>query len=326
MERDFRYLRDQHTDAGAREIFEKICSQLLCTLHDDKAHQIRPSQGDGGIDILIGDFTSPIENYQCKYFIDGIDETQKDQIRKSFDRSITSLDYKMKQWTLCVPCELSVKEFSWWSDWKSKMEKLHNLPISLYEGSFLIFKLKQLSLYDTLFDNEIKNQLNEILTHLTFEKLRISEEIIIWMKEIEQLDYDDMIFVKKLENARIAEIEGCKRDFFNAEFVEQTLKSKGDENKLRILDNLKLKIYTFWQTQYRAYQHDVDGNDLLTRVYMRIEDADTTTLQTNLPEISLLAKKGILHQWAEECSIGWLKDYEQKLKEYLLEVRGNNAE
>lgn len=26
MERDFRYLRDKHGDAGAREVFEKICT------------------------------------------------------------------------------------------------------------------------------------------------------------------------------------------------------------------------------------------------------------------------------------------------------------
>ena len=66
VERDFKYLRDIHGDSGAREIFEKICTQLLYSLNDSEAHGIRSSQGDAGIDILVGDFTSPIENYQCK--------------------------------------------------------------------------------------------------------------------------------------------------------------------------------------------------------------------------------------------------------------------
>lgn len=56
MERDFRYLRDKHTDEGAREIFEKICTQLLQAQYGKESHRIRVSQGDGGIDILVGDF------------------------------------------------------------------------------------------------------------------------------------------------------------------------------------------------------------------------------------------------------------------------------
>lgn len=59
MERDFRYLRDQHDEAGAREIFEKICTELLQAQFESEAHNIRVTQGDGGIDILVGDLTSP---------------------------------------------------------------------------------------------------------------------------------------------------------------------------------------------------------------------------------------------------------------------------
>lgn len=60
MERDFRYLRDQHGEAGAREIFEKICTDLFQSWFGSDAHNIRVSQGDEGIDVLVGDFTKPI--------------------------------------------------------------------------------------------------------------------------------------------------------------------------------------------------------------------------------------------------------------------------
>ena len=33
-----------------------------------------------------------------------------------------------------------------------------------------------------------------------------------------------------------------------------------------------------------------------------------------LPEVGLIVKKGILHQLAEECSVGWLQNYKQKLE------------
>ena len=133
MERDFRYLRDQHGDAGAREIFEKICTNLMHARFGADAHNVRVKKGDGGIDILVGDFLKPIDNYQCKYFIDGIEDSQKAQIRQSFERAISSNDYRMKKWVLCVPCCLDTKEFKWWSEWKGEKQKLNDIEIELYD-------------------------------------------------------------------------------------------------------------------------------------------------------------------------------------------------
>lgn len=318
MERDFRYLRDKYGDAGARDVFEKICTELMHTRFNSDAHNIKVNQGDEGIDILVGDFASPIENYQCKYFVDGVGDTQKDQIRKSFKRAIEATDYKMKRWILCVPCTLTANEFKWWSAWSAEKRKIHGISVSLYDGGYLITQLKQYELYDRIFDDDMRNQLNAILDYIESEKAKICEEIIVFLEDIEEQDYDNMLFVKKLENAKIELIDGCKRDFFNAEFAEYIIKSKGDSERVRLFDNLKRKVYTFWETQYRRYQDESDGNDLLTRTYERIEDADTTALSCSLlPEVSLVAKKGMLHQWAEDCSIGWLKDYKRRLEEYL---------
>lgn len=267
---------------------------------------------------MVSDFTNPIDNYQCKYFIDGLGDSQKDQIRKSFKTAVESLDYTMKRWILCVPCTLSAKEFKWWSEWSAQKRKIHGIDITLFDGGYLISQLKKNSMYDSVFDDDVRQKLDEILSYFESEKSRISNEIILLLNDVEADDYDNMIFVKKLENANINLIDGCKQDFFNAEFAEYIIKSKGDPERIRLLDNLKRRVHTFWQTQYRRYQDETDGNDLLTRTYERIEDADTTTLSCPpLPEISLMAKKGILHQWAEECSIGWLKDYKEKLEEYL---------
>lgn len=112
VQRDFRYLRDKYGDAGAREIFEKLCTNLLQAQHGEDAHNIRVSQGDEGIDILVGDFQFPIDNYQCKYFIDGIGSSQKAQIEHSFDRAIHAENYSMQKWILCVPCSFSSAEFN----------------------------------------------------------------------------------------------------------------------------------------------------------------------------------------------------------------------
>ena len=324
MERDFRYLRDQHGDAGAREIFEKICTQLFTALFGADAHNIKVSQGDEGIDILVGNFSAPIDIYQCKYFIDGIGDSQKQQIRDSFNRAIEATMYKMKSWTLCLPCELTAKEFQWWSEWKNRMTKLHNMDITLFEGSYLIAQLKKQDMYATEFDDDIRKKLDEIHNFLASEKQKQLEEIVVLLNEIDSSQYDGMIFVRKLENANISEIDGCKRDFFNAELAEQAVRSQGDDEKIRLMGNLKGKIHSIWETQYRQYKHDTDGNDLLTRVYQRIEEMDSTTLNTPLSQFGMLAKKGVLHQWAEDCTIGWLTDYMKKLELYLSELEAKS--
>ena len=320
MQRDFRYLRDQHGDAGAREIFEKICSQLFAALFGADAHNIKVSQGDEGLDILVGDFSAPIDVYQCKYFIDGVGDAQKNQIRASFKRAIESTTYKLKSWTLCLPCELTAKEFQWWSEWKNRKTKLHGIHIALYEGSYLIAQLKKQDMYATEFDDDIRRKLEEIHGFLASEKQKQLDEIVVLLSEVDSNQYDGMVFVRKLENANISEIDGCKRDFFNAELAEQAVRSQGDDERIRLMSNLKGKIHSIWETQYRRYKHDADGNDLLTRVYQRIEEMDSTTLNTPLSQFSMFAKKGVLHQWAEDCTIGWLADYTTKLEQYLSDV------
>lgn len=318
MERDFRYLRDMHGDAGAREIFEKICTEWLYAQYGENAHNIRVSQGDEGIDILVGDFSAPIKNYQCKFFLDGLGDAQKAQIRESFKTAVSSTTYKMEKWVLCVPCALSASEFKWWSEWRAKQEKLYGIDIALHEGGYLISQLKKYDIYKTAFDDDTRTKLDLILSFFMEEKRKIHEEIIVILNEIDAEQFNDMIFVKKLESANIALLDGCKRDFFNAELVEHTVQSKGDPENIRLLSNLKQKVFSLWETQYLRYSNDSDGNELLARTYERIEDKDTTTLNCPaIPEVSLLSKKGMLHQWAEECSVGWLKDYKQKLKEYL---------
>lgn len=175
MERNFRYLREMHGDAGAREIFEKICTQLLHAQYGENAHSIRTCQGDAGIDILVGDFSVPIVNYQCKFFLDGVGNSQKNQIRNSFNRAITTTTYKMKKWVLCLPCVLTVQEFSWWSEWSSKQIKQTGVDIVLHDGEYLLSELKRYNLYSVIFHDDVRLKLDAILGILqekTVEELR----------------------------------------------------------------------------------------------------------------------------------------------------------
>ncbi|GCD11310.1 ABC-three component system protein [Clostridium tagluense] len=314
MERDFRYLRDNHTDGGAREIFEKICIQLM-QLKFNNAYPVAVSQGDDGIDIFVGDFSDSIDVYQCKYFIDGIGDSQKSQIRESFNRAVSTDRYKLNNWFLCLPCVLTEKEHMWWWSWKKRMEDKYKKNIKIYDGSLLISELKEYDIYNTLFDNDTIILLNQILSCLQDRK-RYYEEIIYETDDLSDLGYDDCIFIKKLECAHIFEKEMCMKEFFNAEIAKSTIESKGNLKDLKVYRQLKSKIHSIWYPQYMQYADEIDGNILLAKTYERIEEFDTTTLHT-IDDISLIAKKGMLHQLSNECKVGWIKNYAEKLEQYL---------
>lgn len=107
-----------------------------------------------------------------------------------------------------------------------------------------------------------------------------------------------------------------KNDFFNAEIVKQKIVSKGQSRELLMYKQLLNKLKSVWGTQYNIHKHATDGQGLLNNTYLRVEDLDTTTLAAS-DEISLLAKKGMLHQLADEKQIGWVENYLKVLEKYM---------
>lgn len=315
MERGFKYLIDVHGVAGAREIFEGICVKIFQHKYGPSAKAVRLSQGDGGIDVLVGDLPSPKAIYQCKFFPDKIGESQKRQINESFETATTL--YSPAKWYVCLPLILNKEELLWWSKWKQDKEKT-NLKIELCDGSYLINKLKEFEMYSQIFDDDIRNDLQKILEEMTEYKRSISDEIVYGYDDSENIieDYQDYIFVKMLESAKILETDACIIDFYNAEIAMHSALSKDAVVGKKEYSNLKNKIHALWRTQYRIEHHLDDGNVLLGKVYQRIEDSDTTTLKSS-SDYSLLAKNGILHQLADEKKLGWIENYLEILSEYM---------
>lgn len=92
------------------ENFEMLCAQLV-ELEVGDACRIRCNPGDKGIDILVGNVEDLSQVFQCKYFIDGVGKSQRDQIRESFWR--VNSEFHPKKWTLCLPIDLSIDEQQW---------------------------------------------------------------------------------------------------------------------------------------------------------------------------------------------------------------------
>ena len=124
-------------EAGARIAFENACSMILTARHpNENVNSVRVHQGDGGIDVYVGYLgVEPVEIYQCKFFIDGVSDTQKDQIRKSFKSANESDKFKISKWVLCLPVDLTVSETVWFDKWAAKQQGVRPSripPLELY--------------------------------------------------------------------------------------------------------------------------------------------------------------------------------------------------
>jgi hypothetical protein len=160
--RDWSYLKDSYGVETARSKFQKICETLFRKINiSDNVQSIKCNPGDEGIDIFIGEIgVEPITVIQCKYFIEEIGDSQKAQIRQSFDTAISSKEYIMKEWVLCLPTELNIKNHKWWCDWKSK-QSFNQIRLIL--GNELIEKLKLYELYSYAFDDKSDQKLDQII-------------------------------------------------------------------------------------------------------------------------------------------------------------------
>ncbi len=311
MELDFSYLFLKHGD-GARYIFETACDKAF-RKEFEHAFNVECNPGDDGIDIFVGDFSATIDVYQCKYFIERLGDSQRKQIGESFDTAINSSNYVLKRWFLCVPIGLTIEEHKWWSKWKNKNEKKHNIEIGLYDSRILLDLIQKHKIDEDVFDLEQLKLLRQIHEYLVNKNESLKE---VLSPPID-VDYSESVFIAKLQSANVVDhIKLFEKQFFNAEILDKQIYSKGVQKEIIELESLKANIHDLWLTQFSKYNNTNDGNSLVGEVFERIEDQNDTNLKTEIP-VSVIEKKGILHQYAEECELGWVKNYKARLVEYL---------
>lgn len=68
----------------------------------------------------MGNWASPINVYQAKFFPADLGDSQKTQIRESFKQCTTDARFTVRSWTLCLPKDLTIEETAWFTTWKGK--------------------------------------------------------------------------------------------------------------------------------------------------------------------------------------------------------------
>jgi hypothetical protein len=148
------------------------------------ATQVRTVQGDGGIDVYVGEFTDPagIDVYQAKFFVKEIGKSQKGQIRDSFTTIQNSPDFKAKTWTLCLPINMSAEETEWFEGWKAKQTGIDiRQPWDATKLESLLIQTKSRGVKEEFFKEEHLTQIREM--HGMMQSL--VERVEEWFRDAE---------------------------------------------------------------------------------------------------------------------------------------------
>jgi hypothetical protein len=83
-------------------LIEDVIGVMLCR-EFPFANRIRPSQGDGGIDVMVPVGDGRVDIYQVKGFTGTITTGQKGQVKDSLDRVAANANVVIRRWYLVVP-------------------------------------------------------------------------------------------------------------------------------------------------------------------------------------------------------------------------------
>lgn len=102
----------------AGEDVEAVVAMLLCRRYPN-AVRVRPSQGDGGIDVFVpgpSGWGKEREVYQVKRFCENLTSSQKRKIKKSFERVVQASaneGWRITKWHLVMPLDMTSQNFGW---------------------------------------------------------------------------------------------------------------------------------------------------------------------------------------------------------------------
>ncbi len=299
-------------EEGARILFEKLIAHLMKIQYKD-AKRIQSARGDWGIDVIRGELSSgTCMIWQAKYFINGIGDSQKKQIRDSFKQVVKKSqehEFKMDVWTLCVPCSLSPEETKWWESWSKKKSKEANIKIELMDEIEIEAVLMTSDAEDIRlgFFGDVPFILNCYLQSIKGMRER----------DIQQLPdkklYEKSMFIKKLIVAGIQETIGAKTQFFNAELLKSEIHDKGDDDESNELVSLYEKIRSMWESRFNEALNSENPEREVPKVYSKmlqaIESTDKEILISSKIMASFVHKQGFMQQLADLCEIGWTPDF-----------------
>jgi hypothetical protein len=285
---------------GARARFQDLIVQLVKVKHRT-ARQMQPKQGDWGIDCFVGLLNDALFNWQAKFLIDGVRPDQQKEIRESFKRFVAKAEaegYEPSGWTLCIPVDLDPPTTKWWDGWKERQERETGCCINLWDKS------------------ELESLLLAPDAHYVYEGYfgdsQAAKPELPTVSVPAGMSFEEMLFLKQLRAANTPEIEGAKRQFFNADLMKREVADKGVEAELQELATCFAEVHSIWEVQFngKCAEHPTDETlpGLYPRVMGEISQMHNTKSRGVIP-MGLLHRLGTMHHVVDDGTAGWTRGF-----------------
>jgi hypothetical protein len=329
------YLPKKYKIEGARSRFEEICTALLTRKYpESNVKSPRVSTGDGGIDIFIGELgNAKVDIFQCKFFLNRLGASQKQQISASFRTVMLAKDFQARMWTLCLPLQLSKEEHIWWAQWKERQEKEFDLGsdfIRLLDGLELVEELKQHGLYDQVFDEDLKQGLKLLLERTAPKEFDLDVELkrgSSFLSEIKNyFSNNKRTHLVRTQTSKVMEWISSERK--GKDVLENVLVIKGKKGvgKSTIIADTYHELINEDKQYVLAIKcdqfYDVNTEDLAKQLFstgISFDDIFSTAATNGKQVVVLLDQLDALSQTLS-TDRRWLKTY-ISLIDYLLEKR-----
>jgi hypothetical protein len=297
------------TKEGARPLFERLVAQLVRLLHAS-VRQVAANPGDWGIDVFVGMLDEGgVHVWQSKFFIDGIGETQKKEIRESFKACLSAAaeeGHVLLSWTLCVPVSMDGPTTKWWDTWKKKQQRDHGLAVELWDETELeglCLSPEAAAIRRTYF---ALGETGDEPHPRAIEAVPPEE------------DLEHMLFVRQLRAAEISELDAAKQEFFNAELVARDVADKANQVEVQYLDSVRAEALSLWS--YRYNQRCKEGASPLlpglhSDVMAALEQYHRSAGRGPVP-LSVVHRFGSMHQVVETGRAGWIRDFRRIVEEH----------
>jgi hypothetical protein len=129
---------------GARAAFEIVCAEAMSKQHPNwQLTTVLPAPGDEGIDFYLTPDGQPdhlpgIHAYQCKFFINTIDKSQKQQMKVSLEKAMRCNRFKLLTYTFMLPKEFSLEEEAWWNDFAQSAKEVHDIEVKVIKANRIL--------------------------------------------------------------------------------------------------------------------------------------------------------------------------------------------
>ena len=298
----FHQLIDGGDKDGARAKFEHLIAQLVA-LQYQGVRTVAAKGGDWGLDVIVGEIDGVISVWQAKFFIDGVGDSQKDQIRESFDTVVQKAAEKgftVNVWTLCIPVDLDPGALQWWTTWKKAKAKATGITIELHDRTAL----------ETIL---LSPDAERILTAY-FPNVVVPPPVPAVVYDLpEGITYEDMLFIKQLQAAQISELESAKQQFFNAEALAREVADKRVPDHVAGLRAERADIRSIWEDRFnKACAEAGDSDSLLPALHPEVMAAIEqrhNSGQVNVLPMHLVHRKGTMHQVVDNGDAGWIRSF-----------------